>query len=72
MVFKLNGKNTGDLDAVIPEPSWFWRLLDWTERVVQMKIIDTDYSNYDVIVAMTITFSIATTRFTLERETRVQ
>ena len=49
MIFKLNGNNTGDLVAVIPEPSWFWQLLGWTERVVEMKIIDTDYSNYDVI-----------------------
>jgi len=49
MTFKLNANNTGDLIAIMPEPSWFWRLLGWTERVIQMKIIDTDYTNYDVI-----------------------
>jgi len=49
MVLKLNASNTGDLTAVVPEPSWFWRLLGWTERVIKMKVIDTDYINYDVL-----------------------
>ena len=48
MAFSLNNNATGELSAEIPETSWFWRMLGWKNRTVKMKILNTDYTNYEI------------------------
>ena len=46
--FSLDKWTSGEMTMSVPEQNRFWRMLGWSERLVTLRIISTDYRNYEI------------------------
>ena len=48
MNFSLDKWTSGEMSISLPEPNIFWRILGWTERIYTIRVVSTDYRNFEI------------------------